>query len=526
MNRAGKGPLAPWRAWKSGYSRSCLWGFLVLGAVLFSRELPAAPPNILLIVSEDNGPELGCYGDPYARTPNLDGLAAEGIRFNRAFVAQAGCSQSRASILTGLYPHQHGQIGLATWNFSLYRKGIPNLPRRLKGAGYRTGIIGKLHINPASEFPFDFQEITGANFARKDLGEYAKHARSFIMAGEAPFFLSVNFPEAHDPWLRQVGGLPGNPQTGAEVKAMPYMGIDPPAMREMVADYYNCISRLDSLVGDLLVALRQSGKADNTMVIYLGDHGADMLRGKRTCYEGGLRIPLLLRWPGRIHPQTREELVSTIDLMPTLLAVAGAEPVPDLPGRDLRPLFEALAVEWRQYLFAEYHMHSANNYFPQRAVRNNRYKLIESLLPGEAHPDYGPTFSKIVKEAGLSSKGPPLDPHAAVAAAAPEVRGGYQRMSQPPRFELYDLKDDPYEFHNLASAPEHAGTLRALRQELAVWRRKTGDPLLNVENLRRLAAEVRSVKSKKAARKRPWRYPVYFFGNTPAPASRRTQTVP
>jgi N-sulfoglucosamine sulfohydrolase len=98
-----------------------------------------------MIVSEDNGPELGCYGDPYARTPHLDKLAASGVRFNRAFVTQAGCSQSRASILTGLYPHQHGQIGLATWGFRMYRPDTPNLVRGLKEAGYRTGIIGKLH---------------------------------------------------------------------------------------------------------------------------------------------------------------------------------------------------------------------------------------------------------------------------------------------------------------------------------------------------------------------------------------------
>jgi N-sulfoglucosamine sulfohydrolase len=214
--------------------------------------LQAAPPNVLLIVSEDNGPELGCYGDPYALTPNLDQLASQGVRFNRAFVPQAGCSQSRASFLTGLYPHQHGQIGLATWGFRLYREDTPNLPRSLKAAGYRTGIIGKLHINPESAFPFDFHEITGANFNRKQLGDYAKHAASFISASETPFFLSVNFPDAHDPWLRQVDGLPKSPQTGAEVKAMPYMGIDPPAMREMVADYYNSLARLDSCVGDLL----------------------------------------------------------------------------------------------------------------------------------------------------------------------------------------------------------------------------------------------------------------------------------
>ncbi len=113
----------------------------------------------------------------------------------------------------------------------------------------------------------------------------------------------MNYPDAHDPWLRQVDGLPSEPLTGADVTAMHYFGIDPPEMREMVADYYNCLSRLDALIGDLLGVLEESGKADQTIVIYLGDHGADMLRGKRTSYEGGVRIPLIMRWPGQVAPR-------------------------------------------------------------------------------------------------------------------------------------------------------------------------------------------------------------------------------
>ncbi len=493
----------------------------IVAAAIASGVLSAAPPNILLIVSEDNGPELGCYGDPFARTPNLDRLAGEGIRFNRAFVPQAGCSQSRASFLTGLYPHQHGQIGLATWNFRLYREDTPNLPHSLKAAGYRTGLIGKLHVNPASTFPFDFHEITSANFARKNLADYTKHAATFINAGDAPFFLSINYPDAHDPWLRQVDGLPQRPQTGAEVKAMPYMGIDPPAMREMIADYYNSLSRLDTLVGDLLTALQQSGKAENTIVVYLGDHGADMLRGKRTCYEGGVRIPLLMRWPGRVKSQTREELVSTIDLMPTLLAATGAALVPDLPGRGLQPLFAGGPVAWRAHLFTEYHTHGAGNFFPQRAVRNDRFKLIENLLPGEVHPDYDLRLSKIVGEAKLSFPNDTLDPRTVIAEATQEVREAYVRMRKPPRFELYDLQADPYEFHNLADALEHAETLKELRRQLANWRAQSKDPLLKDENLRRLASEIRSVKNKKSAKKRPWSYLDYFFGRNPSGRTKR-----
>jgi len=145
-------------------------------------------PNVLLIVSEDNGPELGCYGDPYAYTPNLDQLAAEGVRFENAFVPYSVCSPSRACFLTGLYPHQNGQIGLATHKFAMYRKNTPNFASILKKHGYRTGLIGKLHINPESAFPFDFRAIPGANFNRtKSVADYtAEAARFFAEAQDVP----------------------------------------------------------------------------------------------------------------------------------------------------------------------------------------------------------------------------------------------------------------------------------------------------------------------------------------------------
>ena len=481
----------------------------------------AVRPNILLIVSEDNGPELGCYGDPYAKTPRLDRLAAEGIRFERAFVPQAGCSQSRASFLTGLYPHQHGQIGLATWGFRLYRDDTPNLPRSLKAAGYRTGIIGKLHVNPESAFPFDFHEIKSANFARHTLSDYARHADAFIQAGDEPFFLSVNYPDAHDPWVRQIDGLPTNPQGPDDVKAMAYMGVDPPGMREMVADYYNCLSRLDTLVGDLLEVLDRSGKAENTIVIYIGDHGADMLRGKRTCYEGGLRVPLLVRWTDKIIPQVRSELVSTIDLMPTLLTAAGVESPPGLPGSALQPLFLPGNTSWRTHYFAEYHAHAAApNYFPQRSVRTERYKLIENLLPGEVHPDYDLTLSKLSKEAAKRKVAGGLDLTRVIAEAAPRVKQAYERMRQPSRYELYDLVDDPYEFHDLSGSAEHAAVLHELQTALNGWREETRDPLLNPAHLKRLSAEVCSIKSKDVGKDHHWGYPNYFFGREPAATDR------
>jgi N-sulfoglucosamine sulfohydrolase len=490
---------------------------IVLLLAVLSVFLPAADspgtsrrPNILLIISEDNGPQLGCYGYPYVRTPNLDKVASQGVRFDRAYITQAGCSQSRSSILTGLYPHQNGQLGLATWGYRLYRADTPNVPRSLKTAGYRTGRIGKLHINPEASFPYDMEEIPGGNFARNNLGDYAKHAEAFFKADDKPFFLHINYPDAHDPFLTQVEGLPKQPLTGKDVKSLPYFGIDSPELRQIVADYYNCVSRLDALIGDLLAALDRSGKAGNTMVIYLGDHGPDLLRGKRSSYEGGTRVPLLIRWKGQAKPQVRTELVSTIDLMPTILAISGAAAIPDLPGQSLVPLLAGDQPSWRDYLFTEFHTHAAKaNFFPQRALHGKRYKLIENLLPDEANPD----MEKIDKEL-------PFVP-AAVAAASPEVRAAYQLQQRPPRYELYDLQADPHEFHNLTASPEHTAVFADLKQRLLAWREQTHDPLLNPTNLARLKAEVYAVGSKAEGKAIDWGYPYYFFGKEP-PVQRET----
>lgn len=463
-------------------------------------------PNVLLIVSEDNGPELGCYGDPFVRTPVLDKLADEGTRFQNAYVPQAGCSQSRASLLTGLYPHQNGQIGLATWKFGMYREDTPNVVHSLRQAGYRTGIIGKLHINPASAFPFDVKEIPSANFGRRALSDYAEHAASFFNADEQPFFLCVNYPDAHRPFINQVDGLPSEPLTGDDVKPLAYFGLDTPELRRETASYYNCLSRLDSLVGELLDSLVRSGKAENTLVIYMGDHGADMLRGKRTSYEGGVRVPLIVRWPETARPkQVRPELVSTLDLMPTLLEVSGAEPVEDLPGMSLVPLLRGEKSRWREYLFTEFHLHSAHNFFPQRTIRDSRYKLIHNLMPGEINPGYDFTFSKFFP--GLPK---------AFESAPAAVRECYHRMKSPPEFELYDLPADPYELRNLADDADHTATLESLRSKLNDWRVRSNDPLLSAENLQRLKSEIDAcfVDGKASRERLKLTYPDYFLSGT------------
>ena len=475
---------------------------LVIVAAMCSVACAEERPNILLIVSEDNGQELGCYGEPFVKTPVLDKLAEEGIRFHNAYVPQAGCSQSRAALLTGLYPHQNGQIGLATWKFRMYREDTPNIVRSLKQVGYRTGIIGKLHVNPASAFPFDVKQIPSSNFGRKKLGNYAKHAREFFDAGDKPFFLSVNYPDAHRPFLTSVDGMPADPLTADDVKSMAYFGLDTPELRKQTADYYNCMSRLDSQVGQLLAALKASGKANETLVVYMGDHGADILRGKRTSYEGGVRVPLIASWAGMVKKgQVNDALVSTLDLMPTFLDVAKAEPVDGLAGRTLSPFLKGQTGDRREYLFTEYHTHSAHNFYPQRTVRDKRFKLIHNLMPHEVNPGYEFTRRKFFEEL-----------HQVVSNAAEPVRSAYERMQRPPEYELYDLQTDPHEFRNLVDASEFATTFARLKAQLANWRKRTNDPLLDPDNLARLKAEIDACITDDGASKADLKltYPDYF----------------
>ena len=494
------------RATKAGAAATALGLALLLGCA--SEQPIAMRPNILLIVSEDNGPELGSYGDPFARTPFLDALARDGVRFANAYVPQAGCSQSRAAFLTGLYPHQNGQIGLATWRFGLYRDDTPNLVRSLKEAGYRTGIIGKLHINPAEAFPFDFAEIPSSNFQRKELAAYSEAANTFFGQSEEPFFLSVNYPDAHRPFLRQVDGIPLNPQSPDDVEPLPYMGLDSPTLRRDSADYHNSMTRLDSLIGDLLATLEQSGKSPQTIVVYLGDHGADLLRGKRTCYEGGVRVPLIVRWPGRQEAgQVRGELVSTLDLVPTLLEAASAEPIRGLAGRSLMALIAGESPDWRDHLFTEYHLHSNHNYFPQRAVRNSRYKLIWNLLPNERNPGYDFTVERFVGKEEMAE---------ALGKASEEVRQAYELMARPPEFELYDLEQDPFEFRSLAAEPDHEEVLQEMKDTLLQWRKQTADPFLDPSNVTRLRDEIEATR-KDGQYERPdgWNYREYLAPAVP-----------
>jgi N-sulfoglucosamine sulfohydrolase len=451
------------------------------GALAASSVSAAATrrTNILLITGDDDGLTLGCYGDRRISTPSMDGLAATGVRFETAYVTQSSCSPSRSSIFTGLYPHSTGQFGLANTGYSLHepvRKAT--IPAVLKRAGYRTGIIGKLHVEPESSFPWDFDERR-LHGRTRIVGTAAAAAKRFLAEhGDSPFFLMVNFADPHaerEPqdaarWFfrDQVEGEPPHPIAPSQATVWDFQQVDTPEERKRVAGHLNAVARLDRAIGLLLDEFQKAGRMEDTLVICIGDNGPPFDRGKTTCYESGLRTPFLMRWPGVSKPSVSKALVSTVDIAPTIFDAAGVKSPLPLHGRSLRPVAAGGSVKgWREYLGGEFHYHGANVFFPRRAVRDQRWKLIHNIRAGQAKPPVGIDGDGALKAA--------LTP----AYANTPVRAAFERYADPPEFELYDLQKDPVEFTNLAGRPETRAVEARMKAALLAWRKETQDPFLD-----------------------------------------------
>jgi len=450
-------------------------------AVLAAAAAAAQRPNLVLVTADDMGFQLGCYGDPVVTTPHMDRLAREGLRFTRGYVTQASCSPSRSSMLTGLYPHQSGQIGLAHLGYSM-RPDVPTMPTLLKRAGYRTGIIGKLHVAPEAAFDFDFKETNTAD--TRDMAKVRAKCEAFVGADpRRPFFLMLNFFDPHDPHLQDVNGSPRAKIAAEQAREYPFLGTNAPAMRQRVAEFATCVNRVDEGIGVLMEILRGRGLDSNTVVVVLGDNGPPLPRAKVTSFEAGVNVPFLAWAPGRIAPRVGDELVCTTDLLPTFLELAGAPAPGGLPGRSLLPAFRGAPPGWRATLATEYTTHEPRNLNPQRSLRDARYKLTTTLLldPAFRWPDG-------------------IDPE--------EYRKVQRKAATGEFLELYDLQADPHEFTNLAGRAELRDVQERLSAELRRWREATQDPLLDPAALQALV-----VKEKDAP-------------PTPVPAWRKAKAPP
>jgi N-sulfoglucosamine sulfohydrolase len=458
---------------------------IIWKAAEYYKDPEVDRPNIILIIADDLGPQLGTYGDPNARTPNIDQLAQEGVQFNAGYVTAASCSPSRGSIFTGLYPHQHGMMGLSQFGSERLLDNVPILPNALKKLGYRTAIIGKRHYEPQRLFDWDVVEEDSQRMeVDRDVLWMNERAMDFVDAdaGGKPFFLVMSYVDPHRggsadrygarrnlKFPRVKMDLPPDPTSPADIEPFPFLGLDTPQIREELADFYGAVDRLDIGVGDLRRQLEERGLWDDAYVLFVGDHGPDVTRGKMAVYESATRIPFLLKVPGKNTPLVRDELVSTIDIFPTLMDAATHSARQPYQGRSLLPLArDPESQYWRRYLFTEFITHGVGEFYPRYAVRDERYKLILNV-PSRKRTN-------------------PLEPREYCNAwweaqkdkyKHTPIRQVYYRLEHPPRFELYDLQNDPYEWNNLAANPELAAVKERLVTAIQNWREFTNDPLLD-----------------------------------------------
>ncbi len=423
--------------------------FALVAARVTSTETTPARPNIVWLIADDLSPELGAYGYPHVRTPNLDRPAAEGARFNRAFTTAPICSTSRSAFITGLHQTSIACQHHRTEDPRPLPTGVKTLPEILRAAGYFTTNgqgpestrWGKADYN----FVIDMRTMyDGPDWRKRRPGQ--------------PFFAQVQLKHPHRPFVNE-------PVTEARHRDAPLPPIYPdhPLAHRDWAAYLQSIEALDAMVGEVLATLDREGVAKDTLVMFFGDNGRPHVRDKQWVYNGGLHVPLIVRWPGRITPGTvREELVSMVDLAPTCLRLAGLEVpavmqgVAFLPEQNPRRPFVVGARD---------RAGDADDRI--RSVRTARFNYIRNFrpeLPYAQHSSYKEVQYPMLPLLRLLHAEGKLTP-AQAAFLAPR---------RPPE-ELYDLDADPWETRNLAALPEHAATLRDLRGKLDAWMRATGD---------------------------------------------------
>lgn len=462
--------------------RSIFLQLLFAGVTLTCLPFPvaAAPRNVVLFVTDDQSPDAGCYGVSAIKTPNLDALAAAGVRFDAAFCTTASCSASRSVILSGLHNHFNGHYGHehAYHHFSSFDR-VRSLPVLLAEAGYRTASVGKYHVAPKEVYAF--QKFLPGN-ARSPV-EMAENCKEFIASDlTQPFFLYFctadphrsggNVPGAeHDPnpFGNKPGGYPGIDEVtyaGEDVVVHDFLP-DTPVCRAELAQYYQSVSRIDQGLGRLVSILKEAGAYEDTLIIYTSDHGIAFPGGKTTLYEGGMRVPFVVHSPTVAKPgHATAAMVSHVDLTPTILDFAGATPENyEFHGRSWLSRLNAEDTKDWDEVYASHTFHEITMYYPMRVVRDRKYKLIWNVAYGLPYPFASdlwsaPTWQDIYQQ-------------------GPDAYYGKRTVAQyihRPQFELFDLEADPHETGNLAESEEHAALLATMKAKLQAFQNQTKDP--------------------------------------------------
>lgn len=456
---------------------------LALLALLGLSTAPAeaAAPNILFITVDDmNCDSVGAFGSKLpGTTPHLDRLAAEGLRFDRAHVQVANCMPSRNVMFSGRYPHNNRVEGF----YQVPDPDYPVLADLVKARGYFTAIRGKVgHSTPYSPYAWDLVLDTlpdGSHAHPKNVASYGASARQGIAAARAagkPFCLIINISDPHKPFYAEGrrGETVPDPNVPTRVftpDEVPVPGFlfDDPAVRKELAHYYSSVRRADDCVGVVLAALAESGQAGNTVVMYLSDHGMPLPWAKTELYHHSTRTPWIVRWPGVTRPGAvdRQHMISAVDLLPTLLDIAGIAHPAGLDGRSFLPLLKGQAQDGRDRVFKEYNENAGGHRNPMRAVETPAGLYI-----------FNPWSDGRRTMATATAGTPTYRRMKELADTDPEMAARFDLFEHRVLEEFYDLARDPDARVNLIDDPARQAEINGLRAALEQWMTKTGDPLL------------------------------------------------
>ncbi len=432
---------------------------LAMPTSLTSGQTRKRKPNILIVIADDMAcHDCGAYGSKEVRTPNIDRLAGEGMTFDRAFTATAMCAPTRQQLYTGIFPVRNG----AYPNHSRVKTGTKSMVHHFRALGYRVGLTGKTHFGPKESFPFE------------------KGNEAFVSANkDEPFCLIVASHHPHTPWKSGGGYDPAN------LTIPPYL-VDNPETRRALAAYYGEITAFDEQAGHWMEVIDEAGLSENTIFIVTSEQGPQFPGGKWTCYDLGLQVAFIVRWPAKVNAGLRTKaMIQYVDVVPTLVEAAGAEPTnvdtncPDPAGNrgfDGKSFLNALLGKTDEHNKYVYGVHTtlgiiSGKPYPIRSIRSTRHKYIVNLMPDA-------TFQNVVTEQDREGYWKTWLRDAAKDERAAELS---KRYTQRPAEELYDLAKDPWELDNLASDPEYGKIKRALRKELKVWMAQQGDRGIETE---------------------------------------------
>ena len=443
--------------------------FLLFGLLVSVGWLQAqSPPNVLVIMADDcTFNDLPAYGGQNAKTPHIDKLAREGLLFRRAYLSEAMCQPCRAELFSGQYPTRNG----CAWNHSASRNSVTSMPHHLGPLGYRVGLAGKVHVKPKKVFPFEEIDGFDSNCVRNPTRPHQLSGISEFIGRDQqkPFCLVVALVEPHVPWV--MGDASQSPP--ATIKLPPNLA-DTPRTRQDFSAYLAEITYMDGQVGEILKVLEESGKANDTLVLFTSEQGSQFPGCKWTNWDTGIHTGLIARWPEKIEGgRTTDAVVQYADILPTLLTLAGGD-CNEKPydGRSFAGVLRGEETSHRQYAYGLHNNIPEGPRYPIRTVTDGEWRYIRNLLPEEIY------IEKHLM--GIKGTGALNNPYWATWVRDswnnPHTYKVVRRYMRRPAEQLFHTAEDPYEMSNLAGTPEFSEIQKKLSMELDRWMKRQGDP--------------------------------------------------